>query len=402
MKRALETLLAHLQFESAFRVVLPDGHELRHGDGEPEFTIRFLTESAVRDCLRRSTLGFGDGYERGEIEVDGALGRIGDLGAALRRAGAGRSPLARLRLMVGDLRRRNTRRGARRNAPSRHDVGNECYALWLDEALNDSCAYFEHAAEPLATAQRRKLDLVCRKLRLEPGMSVVDCGSGWGALALHAARYYGARVRGYTISARQHDYSVARARELGLDRHVEFVLDDYRNIARDGGCYDRFVSVGMFEHAGKDNWPSFFRVLHRAVRPGGLSLIHTIARAVSRPPDPYDEQIFPGFRFPTLAHLARRLQGLSDTLHVVDVEDLRMHYALTLEHWYDRFQKNRERIRETCGEALTRRYELYLACGPAWFRRDGVLLYQVLVAHGLEPAPPLTRRHMLAARPSPA
>jgi cyclopropane-fatty-acyl-phospholipid synthase len=282
-----------------------------------------------------------------------------------------------------------------------YDVGNDFYALWLDSELNYSCAYFEDAADSLETAQRRKLDLVCRKLRLAPGMTLVDCGSGWGALALHAARHHGVRVRGYTISRPQHEHSVARAAALGLADRVEFVLDDYRRIGRDGERYDRFVSVGMFEHVGRDNWPSFFRVLHRAVRPGGLSLLHTIARVAPRPPDPYGERIFPGFRFPTLADLARGLEGLSETLHVVDVENLRAHYALTLEHWHDRFQKNRERIRALCGDAVTRRYELYLACGPAWFRHDGVLLYQVLVAHGFEASPPLTRRHMLALEPVP-
>jgi cyclopropane-fatty-acyl-phospholipid synthase len=398
----LEALLARVVFAVDFRVVFPDGRQYRHGAGEPAFTIRFRTEAAVDDCLRSGSLGFGDGYERGEIEVDGPLGHIGELGAALQQAGV-RLPLpARLRFLIGYLLRPNSRRGARRNVTAHYDVGNDFYALWLDDELNYSCAYFEDASEPLEVAQRHKLDLVCRKLRLAPDMTVVDCGSGWGALALHAARYYGARVRGYTISAPQHEYSVARARALGLTDRVEFVLDDYRTIGRDGHRYDRFVSVGMFEHVGRANWRAFFRVLHRAVRPGGLSLLHTIARAVPRPPDPYGERIFPGFRFPTLADLARGLQGLAETLHVVDVENLRVHYALTLEHWYERFLKHRERIRETWGDILTRRYELYLACGPAWFRHDGVLLYQVLIAHGFEPAPPLTRRHMLTVETAPA
>jgi cyclopropane-fatty-acyl-phospholipid synthase len=398
--RALAALFARLQFGCPFRIVLPDGRELRHGAGDPEFTVRFTTEAAVRDCVRRTTLGFGDAYERGEIQVDGPLSRIGDLGAALQRAGVGLPLRVKLSVMLGSLRRRPAVLGPRPNLAAHADVGNEFYALWLDDQLNYSCAYFEDASDSLETAQRRKLDLVCRKLRLQPGMTVVDCGSGWGALALHAARYYGAQVRGYTVSASQHAYSVARARDLGLESRVEFVLADYRGIGRDKQRYDCFVSVGMFEHVGKDNWPSFFRVMNRAVRPGGLSLLHTIGRAVPRPPDPYGERIFPGFRFPTLADLVAGLQGLSDTLHVLDVENLRLHYALTLEHWYDRFAKNRERIAALVGETLARRYELYLACGPAWFRHDGVMLYQVLVAHGLEPAPPLTRRHMLTLDPA--
>jgi len=395
VKRPLQALLARLQFARSFRVVFPGGDELRHGHGEPEFTIRFKTESSVRDCLRRATLGFGERYERGEIDVEGPIGHIGELGAALQRAGLALSPLARLRLLVGYLARRNTLRRARRNVSSHYDVGNDFYALWLDDELNYSCAYFEDPTDSLETAQRGKLDLVCRKLQLQPGMTIVDCGSGWGAFALHAARHYGTRVTGYTISKPQHEYSVARARDLGLDDRVTFVLEDYRHIALDGARYDRFVSIGMFEHVGKDNWPSFFRVLHRAVRPGGLSFVHTIARVVPRAPDPYGERIFPGFRFPTLVDLTGGLQGLGETLHVLDVENLRPHYALTLEHWYERFHRNRERISATWGEPLTRRYELYLACAPAWFRYDGVLVYQLLVAHGFDPAPPLTRRHMV-------
>lgn len=395
MRRSLVRLLERLEFQTSFRVVLPDGSELRYGLREPQFAVRFRTEAAVRDCLRGASLGFGECYENGQIEVDGPLGHVGELGAALQRAGAKLSPFSRLRFAIGYLTRRNTPRGAKRNVASHYDVGNDFYAYWLDKGLNYSCAYFKNLSDSLETAQRQKLDLVCRKLRLGPGMTLVDCGSGWGALAFHAARHYGARVRGYTISKPQHEFSMARARELRLDDRVEFVLDDYRYIGRDGETYDRFVSVGMFEHVGKNNWPSFFRVLHRAVKPGGLSLLHTIARSAPRTPDPYGERIFPGFYFPTLTDLVRGLGRLSETIHVLDVEDLRVHYVVTLQHWYERFQKNRKRIVKTWGEELARRYELYLACGPAWFRYDGVLLYQVLVSHGFEEAPPLTRRHML-------
>jgi len=393
VRPALEALFARLPFESPFRVVLPDGGELRHGSGAPEFTLRFLTEAALADCINRPGRGLADAYERGELHVDGALARLGDVAAALQRSRASLSPMARLRMRLGN---RSSRAGER-DAAARGDLGPDFYGLWLDDGLNDSCAYFEDTSDSLETAQRRKLDLVCRKLRLEPGMTVVDAASGWGALAVHAARYYGAHVRGYTVSERQHAYSVERARELGLDNRVEFVRDDYRRIPRDGARYDRFVSVGMFQHVPRSQLPSFVRVVHRAVRPGGLSLLHTVDGTVPQSPG---AEAMASLRLPSLADLVGGLQRLSDTLHVVDVENLRMHYALTLEHWFDRFVKHRERIRALCGERITRRYELYLACGPTWFRHDGVMLYQVLVAHGLEPAPPLTRRHMLALDPA--
>jgi cyclopropane-fatty-acyl-phospholipid synthase len=242
----------------------------------------------------------------------------------------------------------------------------------------------------LEQAQAAKLELVCRKLQLRPGETVVEAGSGWGGLARYLARHYGVNVRSYNISAEQVAYARARARREALDDAVEYVEDDYRN-AR--GAYDVFVSVGMLEHVGVDNYPVLGRTIDGCLKDDGRGLIHSIGQDIPRPLNEWIESyIFPGAYPPTL----REMMDIFDPvdLSVVDVENLRPHYAQTLRQWRERFDANAMRVTEMFDDSFVRAWRLYLCGSIAAFTEGQLQLYQVLFRRPGCRTLPYTRDHM--------
>ena len=235
---------------------------------------------------------------------------------------------------------RNTRARSQSNIHHHYDLGNDFYRLWLDEEMVYSCAYYPHEIATLEEAQRAKMDLVCRKLELRPGQRVVEAGSGWGSLAIHMARKYGAKVRAFNISHEQILYARERASAMGLEGQVEFVEDDYRTVE---GEYDVFVSVGMFEHVGVDNYRTFGEVAARSLKPEGRGLIQSIGRNAPAPNDPWIERrIFPGSYPPSLAEMSTVFEP--QEFSVLDVENLRLHYARTCRAWLERFEQASDRV----------------------------------------------------------
>jgi cyclopropane-fatty-acyl-phospholipid synthase len=242
----------------------------------------------------------------------------------------------------------------------------------------------------LEDAQIAKMDHVCRKLRLQPGEKVVEAGCGWGSLALHMARNYGANVRAFNISREQIQFARARAKKEGLDGQVEFIEDDYRNIS--GGC-DAFVSVGMLEHVGVRHYGDLSRVIHRAVGDSGRGLIHFIGRNAPRPFSPWiRKRIFPGAYAPALCEALAIFEPLD--FAVLDVENIRLHYALTLQHWLARFEGSLGRVIEMYGEEFARAWRLYLVGSIAGFRTGGLQLFQVVFAAPACRGIPWTRAHL--------
>jgi cyclopropane-fatty-acyl-phospholipid synthase len=259
-----------------------------------------------------------------------------------------------------------------------------------------TCAYFKSPNDSLEKAQAQKMDLVCRKLRLKKDETVVEAGCGWGGFALYAVRNFGVKMRSYNISTEQIAYARERAKKFGIpERRLEYVHDDYRTIGGDGSVYDKFVSIGMLEHVGTKNYRTLYNIIDKVTKPGGLALIHSISRAYPNRTDPWIEKyIFPGGQMPSLAEMVTPVEEEGRHLHVIDVENLRYHYALTLDHWSERFEKNADRIREKYGEAFVRMFRLYLRSSAAGFRYGGVLLYQMLLSCGFNNEAPLTRHHM--------
>jgi cyclopropane-fatty-acyl-phospholipid synthase len=333
---------------------------------------------ADRGALLRLLLNpdyeFGELYMAGRVRVRGALERVVE--AAARLPGEDRPSWREwfaLHFPVA-----NDLLASRRNVHHHYDLGNDFYQKWLDEQLVYTCAYFPEAATSLEDAQAAKLDLVCRKLRLKPGERVIEAGCGWGALALHMAREYGARVTAFNISTEQLKFARERARREGLAGRVDFVEDDYRNVS--GPC-DAFVSVGMLEHVGRRHFRSLAAVLRRVLASdGSRGLLHFIGRDHPRPLNAWiRRRIFPGGYPPTLAEVALRvLEPAGQAIH--DVQDLRFHYARTLTHWRERYEQEMPWVRERYGEAFSRAWHLYLAGSEAAFVTGSMQLFQVVFA----------------------
>ena len=381
--------------ERVQRLVEPVAVRLELWDGSSPFAARRppVGDLVVRD--RRTLLGlvvnpelwFGETYAAGRLAIRGAVEPVVE--ALSRLSGPATSWRARI---MAALAAPNTLRDARRNI-HHYDLGNDFYQLWLDPDLVYTCAYFADPAMSLAAAQRAKLDLVCRKLRLRPGDTVVEAGCGWGALALHMARHYGVTVKAFNVSREQLDFARARAARDGLMGQVEFIDDDYRNVQ--GEC-DVFVSVGMLEHVGLRHFHSLAAVLGRTVRRhGGRGLLHFIGRDVPRPLNTWiRRRVFPGAYPPTLAEVTSRVLAPAG-MSVIDVENLRLHYARTLELWSAGFAAASDEIRSTYGEQFRRTWELYLAGSQAAFATGWMQLFQVVFAPRESPPPSWTRAEPL-------
>jgi len=339
-------------------------------------------------------LHFGDAYSRGALDVEGDLtGFIECLNRARQEAGR-QNPLFSSLLSRRNRAHPNTLAGSHSNIQHHYNLGNEFFQLWLDEEMVYTCAYFPASTLTLEQAQLAKLDYVCRKLRLQPGDSVIEAGCGWGALARHMARKYGARVRAFNLSAEQVRYARKRAAAEGIGRNVEYIEDDYRNIS--GKC-DVFVSIGMLEHVGRDNYRSLGGIIDRCLAPAGRGLIHSIGRNQPCPMNAWIERrVFPGSYPPTLREMMEIFEPWE--FSVLDVENLRLHYAKTLEHWLARFEANRDEVRERFDENFVRAWRLYLAGSLAGFTTGWLQLFQVVFTRPGNNSIPWSREHLYAQR----
>ena len=356
---------------------------------EPVARVTFASRATLLWILVDPWLRFGDAYSDGGVIIEGDLVRLLETiyrtGATGARPSLARRAAARLRRP-----RTNTLAGSRDNIHHHYDIGNEFYALWLGGTMAYTCAYYPTPETTLDEAQVAKMDHVCRKLRLQPGESVVEAGCGWGTLALHMARRYGVRVRAFNISHQQIAYARARALREGLGSRVEYIEDDYRNIS---GHYDAFVSVGMLEHVGVANYATLGQVVQRSLGARGRGLIHSIGRNYPARLQPWiEKRIFPGAYPPTLSEMAPIFEPWD--LSILDVENLRLHYAQTLRHWLALYEAAAGRVREMFDEKFVRMWRLYLAGSVAGFTTGTLQLFQVLFAPGESNDVPLTRAHL--------
>jgi cyclopropane-fatty-acyl-phospholipid synthase len=333
---------------------------------------------------------FPDAYTNGHVDIDGDLEGLmcrlahcsADVPASTRRFAFVENILHR-----GS---RSTLAASRENIHHHYDLGNDFYRLWLDENLLYTCAYFEEPTASLEQAQSAKMDHVCRKLMLQPGESVIEAGCGWGGFALHMAKNYGVRVRAYNISKEQVAEARRRARAEGLDDRVEFILDDWRNIT--GSC-DVFVSIGMLEHVGIRNYRRLGTVINRCLTAGGRGLMHTIGRNRRQPLDAWIEQrIFPGARPPSLGQMGDIFE--EHEFSVLEVENLRLHYAETLRHWLARYEQSVDRVAQMYDARFVRMWRVYLAGSIAAFESGSLQLFQALFARPRQNRLPLTRAHL--------
>jgi cyclopropane-fatty-acyl-phospholipid synthase len=374
------------------RMILWDGKEISGAASKPAVGMVIRDRVTLWRLLINPLLYFGDDYSAGRIEIEGGLVPFME---TIYRAMAHTPKFCRSPDPAAYRRNQpklNSLAGSRQNIHHHYDIGNDFYQLWLDAEILYTCAYFPDPAASLEDAQIAKMELVCRKLRLRAGQTVVEAGCGWGALARHMARRYGVKVRAYNISSEQVSYARQRARAEGLEGQVEYIEDDYRNIT---GAYDAFVSVGMLEHVGPDHYRELGTVINRSLTEQGLGLIHTIGQNIATPMTPWFlKRIFPGSYPPTLREMMALFEPWEFT--VLDVENLRLHYAKTVEHWLARFEQNRERVGEMFDDCFVRAWRLYLSGCIANFNLGILQLFQVVFSRPANNLVSLTRSHLTA------
>lgn len=382
-----------------FAVRFWDGSEWPAETEPPDFTLVLKHPGALRRMFQDTTtdLALGEAYIYDDFDIQGnieatfpvadhLLSKDWSMKAKLRLGwellhlppprrpnGNGRGP-ARLRGRQHSIER------DKKAVTYHYNVSNDFYALWLDKNMVYSCAYFEHPNEELDRAQERKLDYICKKLRLKPGERLLDIGCGWGSLIVHAAKNYGVEALGITLSEPQAEWANRRIREAGLSGRARVEVLDYRQI-QDWEGFDKLVSVGMFEHVGEALLPTYFEQAFRLLKPGGAFLNHGIARDFHnippKKPTFSDRYVFPD----------GELVPISATLHyaeaagfeVRDVESLREHYALTLRHWVRRLEAHHEDARELVGETTYRVWRLFMAGSAYGFERGRLNVYQTLL-----------------------
>ena len=401
MRIVLDGILRRFITQGRLSVRYPDGTLITYaGQDGPEAAFEIRSEAALRRLIIDPALAVGEAY------VDGMLVPLGstiyDVADVLMRnaVAGGTHPgivlPAWLRRMLRRWAQYNPTRRARRNAAHHYDLGDDLYALFLDQDWQYSCAYFRTGTETLDEAQVAKKRHIAAKLRLDrPGLRILDIGCGWGGLALTLARDYGAQVLGITLSVEQLARARARAAEAGLSDQLRFELLDYRDPAL-RGPFDRIVSVGMFEHVGVAHFDAYFQRVHALLALDGVALIHAIGRSHGpASTNPWlARYIFPGGYSPALSEVLPAVErsGLINA----DIEILRLHYAQTLRHWRRRFAARRADAASLYDERFCRMFELYLAGSEVAFRRLGLMVWQLQLVRQQESLP-LTRDYMSRA-----
>lgn len=367
-------------------------HAVSPPGASPVASVVIRDRATLLKLILNPETGFGDGYTDGGIVVEGDLVSLLEAGyRAWPKAGAaGFGKLARWMQRL----RANTPGRSSNNVHHHYDLRTDFYQRWLDPQLVYTCAYFPTPEATLEEAQIAKMDHVCRKLQLKPGESVVEAGCGWGALALHMARHYGVRVKAFNLSHEQIVCARQRARQEGLGSQVEFIEDDYRSVS---GRFDVFVSVGMLEHVGLSCHAELGRVIHRSIGESGRGLLHFIGR---NRPEPFSawirKQIFPGAYAPALSEAVEILEPWN--FSVCDVENLRLHYAKTLEHWLERFERAAQQVSAMYGAKFVRAWRLYLAGSLVAFRTGTLQLFQITFTGPECRRIPWTRAHLYEPR----
>lgn len=383
----LDTFLIHYLHRFDKYCFTVDLHDKKYtiGSGQPLFNVVIHKDIPKRELLSSTSLALGEAYMRKDLEIEG------DLFTALQCI---LSQTSQFSLDKSSLKRilytPESKSYQKQQVSSHYDLGNDFYQLWLDPSMSYSCAYFKQEDDTLEQAQHNKVHYILEKLHLQPGMSLLDIGCGWGYLLIEAAQKYGVKGYGCTLSHEQWKKGQERIEALGLQEQVQIDLIDYRDLVKEGRTYDRIVSVGMLEHVGRSNYSIYMETADHLLKDGGLFLLHYISGLDESVGNPWMRKyIFPGGTLPSLREIISIAYNCD--FRVIDVESLRRHYYKTLMCWYDNFQKVRGQVAAERGEEFVRMWDLYLCGCAAAFYIGNIDLHQVLMTKGINNDLPMTR-----------
>lgn len=366
-------------------VINMQGEKIMVGTGEPEFTVTIKEQLSKKDLLTSTSLALGEAYMNGIIEVDR------DIYEVLNQFLSNMESFHRDKVELKKLFHVNTSKKHQKVEVSSHyDIGNDFYSLWLDESMSYSCAYFKKDTDTLYEAQCNKVHHILEKLQLKEGMSLLDIGCGWGFLLKIAAKEYGVKGYGITLSQEQYDKCREDIKTEGLEDMITVKLMDYRDLKKSGLTFDRVVSVGMLEHVGRGQYEEYLVCANAVMKPGALFLLHYISALKEHNGDPWIKRyIFPGGMIPSLREIITLLAEYN--FYTLDVESLRRHYNKTLLCWRKNYLGHKEEIIQDKGEVFFRMWDVYLASCAATFQNGVIDLHQILMSKGVNNELPMIR-----------
>ncbi|WP_104761506.1 cyclopropane fatty acid synthase [Helicobacter cetorum] len=369
-----------------YQVIFWDNSIYRNGEHSPKFTLKINRPLKFSDIKKDMSLTIAEAYMDGIIDIEGSIDEV--------------MYSLYLQTKYEHLHKHDNARPIQKpikessNISKHYDLGNDFYSIWLDETLSYSCAYFKKDDDTLYTAQLQKLDHTLKKLHLKEGEKLLDIGCGWGYLSIKAAKEYGAEVMGITISNEQYKQANKRVQELGLEDKVTIKLMNYQDL--DGRMYrfDKVVSVGMFEHVGKDNLPFYFKKVKEVLKTGGMFLLHSILCCFEGKTNAWvDKYIFPGGYLPSLREVMSIMSECD--FHLLMAESLRIHYAKTLDIWQENFMQHLDKVKKLgYDERFIRMWDLYLRTCASAFRVGSVDLFQLLLTNSVDNTLPLTKEYI--------
>jgi cyclopropane-fatty-acyl-phospholipid synthase len=361
------------------RLIFPDGEEYQTAAGTPKVTIIFKSKAALRRSILFDQIGLIEGYKEGLIDIKGhdalhELIKIGYKAGSNGFAWHVRNPLSLAKKLLLQYRTSNkSRKQAKRNAVHHYGMPAEFFRLFLGDTYGYTEGYYENGDESLDEAQHKKFDYICRKLRLQKGDKLVEVGAGWGYMSVLAAEKYGAQVTNYGLIEEQNRVMQRSIDEKDLNDKVKIVVKDHRELLNEPEKYDKYVSIGVYEHAGLDCQEEWIKSIAACLKPGGTGVISTLCH-MNRQRTNYliDKYIFPGGNMPGLADTIRYMEN--NGLTVVDMENLRPHYLRSLQEWYKLFVKNWPKIQainpELFDESFKRIWSVYLLGSIEGFNSD--------------------------------
>ena len=388
-------LLKKINFDNNLEITDFKGQTYYLGEGSNFSKIRLTNKSIERKLFRNPSLYLGEGYMNKEIIIEeGSLDDFLKIITSCYKEYLNLNPTFKMYESISSffkpLQQINKLIQSKKNVAHHYDLNEDMYKLFLDVDMQYSCAYFHNQNISLEQAQIDKKNHIIKKLQIKEDMSVLDIGCGWGGMALHIAKTTGAKVKGITLSENQFATAQKRVQEEGLNEKVTFSLQDYRN---EKNTYDRIVSVGMFEHVGINYFPVFFSKTYDLLKDSGVFLLHTIGQETSpTATSPWIRKyIFPGGYIPSLSEIIKITEKLN--INITDIEILRKHYAYTLDHWYKRTMKNKDKVVSMFDERFLRMWEFYLLISKYSFLNMGNVVFQIQIGKNINVLP-LTRNYI--------